>query len=119
MAAGDTSESMAGLGSGLDDVHIEDATVEDDNDLAIKGITLLLNNQWTESRELFEQYKSQSAIMHYGGAFVAYVQGRLHVGSDCIAFIQPLDAALHALIGTSIDAKTHRLLLQLAFWLMT
>lgn len=64
------------ISAGLDDVVIEDSGVDDDNELALKGVVLLLNNKWVESRELFEKYKSHSAVMHFGGAFVNYMQGR-------------------------------------------
>ena len=51
------------LTAGLDDVMIEEAGVDDDNELALKGVVLLLNNQWVESREMFEKYKSHSVII--------------------------------------------------------
>lgn len=66
--------------TGLDEVHIEgdEPATEDDNDLAYKGITLLLTNKWDESKELFGKYKSHSVLMHYGESFVNYVQGTVH-----------------------------------------
>lgn len=64
------------LSAALDDVMIEEAGVEDDNELALKGVVLLLNNKWVESREMFEKYKSHSVVMHFGGAFVNYMQGK-------------------------------------------
>lgn len=75
MSTADESREPDGLSSGLDDVHIEEDAVEDDNDLAVKGINLLLNNHWAESLEHFNKHKSQSVVMQYGGAFVGFVQG--------------------------------------------
>ena len=88
------------LSAALDDVMIEEAGVEDDNELALKGVVLLLNNKWVESREMFEKYKSHSVVMHFGGAFVNYMQGKCrakmkkvlklfmirytHAGSKCL-----------------------------------
>lgn len=75
MSTGDVNGQTSDLLNGLHDVNIEDEAVDDDNDLALKGMILLLNNNWDESRELFAKYKSQSIVMHYGGAFLNYVQG--------------------------------------------
>lgn len=78
MSANNIQENInaaADLQSELDDVRLEDPLVEDDNDLALRGVVMLLNNKWDESLALFEKYKDQSVIMHYGAAFVVFIRG--------------------------------------------
>lgn len=79
MGSSEVDVVIGDVGSGLDDVHIEEepSATQDDNQLAFRGMVLLLNNKWDESRELFDKYKSQSVIMHFGGSFVNYLQCKL------------------------------------------
>jgi len=37
----------------------------DDVELSLKGIILLINNQWAEAEELFKQYRSVIMNIHY------------------------------------------------------
>lgn len=73
----ETNGDVETLSTGLDDVRLDDLEVVDDNELAMQGIVLLMNNKWDESLALFEKYKSQSVIMSFGGAFVTYMQGEI------------------------------------------
>ncbi|XP_067928051.1 tetratricopeptide repeat protein 39C-like [Watersipora subatra] len=79
----DTDEQAVDLSAGLDNVQIEDT--ENDNNLGVKGIVLLLNNHWDESRELFEKHRSQSLVMHFGGAFVHVLQAIMALEEEKIA----------------------------------
>lgn len=88
MSVADGGGVAVELSSSLDDVQIEETGVEDDNALAMKGIVLLLNNKWDESHEIFNKYKTQSVVMHFGGAFVNYVQGgRSVISPTCLYLI--------------------------------
>jgi len=75
----DTDAAVEDLNTSLVDVHLsvdQLAGNEDDNELALKGVIMVLNNKWQESTELFDKYKEHSSIMHFGGAFVNYMQGK-------------------------------------------
>lgn len=75
----ETNGDLEKLPLGIDEIQFDDSTVTDDNELAMQGIVLLLNNKWAESLALFEKYKSQSVIMNFGGAFVTYMQGQCQI----------------------------------------
>lgn len=72
-----SKSSQSDVEPSLDSIQLNDGEeTEDDNELALRGVQLLLNNKMDESAALFEKYKSHSVIMHYGGAFINYMQGR-------------------------------------------
>lgn len=79
---GERADQSSELDATLDSVQLNDGEeVEDDNDLALKGIQMLLNNKMDDSAALFEKYRAHSVIMHYGGAFINYMQGMLFVSA--------------------------------------
>lgn len=46
----------------------------DDSEMALGGISMLLNNGFEEARLLFEKYKNDSFLMNAGHSFVFFMQ---------------------------------------------
>lgn len=66
----------------------------DDVEMSLKGIILLINNQWAEAEELFKQYRDYSPLMSFGSSFVMVMEGLMSFEDE------KLQAALEALKNT-------------------
>ncbi|KAB5559130.1 hypothetical protein PHYPO_G00025430 [Pangasianodon hypophthalmus] len=49
----------------------------DDAELALQGISMLLNNGFKESDELFRRYRTQSPLMSFGASFVSFLNAMM------------------------------------------
>uniref|UniRef100_A0AAY4DAG6 Tetratricopeptide repeat domain 39C n=1 Tax=Denticeps clupeoides TaxID=299321 RepID=A0AAY4DAG6_9TELE len=55
----------------------EEAEQIDDAELALQGISMLLNNGFRESDELFRKYRAHSPLMSFGASFVSFLNAMM------------------------------------------